>query len=45
MLRRSLAEVVTPEMFDEAGIDNQRRPEELDVHEWGRLAQAWRAHQ
>jgi 16S rRNA (adenine1518-N6/adenine1519-N6)-dimethyltransferase len=41
MLRRSLAEVVTPEMFAMAGIDGQRRPEELDVIEWGRLADAW----
>ena len=43
MLRRSLAGVVTPEVFDDAGIDAQRRPEELDVHEWGRLTDAWRA--
>jgi len=45
MLRRSLAGVVAPEVFDEAGIDSQRRPEELDVHEWGALAAAWRSHQ
>jgi len=45
MLRRSLADVVAPEVFEAAGIDNQRRPEELDVHEWGRLALAWRAAQ
>ena len=43
MLRRSLAEVVAPEVFLAAGIDSQRRPEELDVYEWGRLAVAWRA--
>lgn len=43
MLRRSLAEVVTAEVFEVAGINSQRRPEELDVHEWGRLALAWRA--
>ena len=43
MLRRSLADVVTPEVFAAAGIDSQRRPEELDVHEWGALAVAWRA--
>jgi 16S rRNA (adenine1518-N6/adenine1519-N6)-dimethyltransferase len=43
MLRRSLADVVSPEVFEAAGIDNQRRPEELDVHEWGALARAWRA--
>lgn len=45
MLRRSLADVVTPEVFSAADIDSQRRPEELDVHEWGRLATAWRAAQ
>jgi 16S rRNA (adenine1518-N6/adenine1519-N6)-dimethyltransferase len=42
MLRRSLSDVVSPEVFDAAGIDSQRRPEELDVHEWGALARAWR---
>ena len=45
MLRRSLAGVVTPESFEAAGIDSQRRPEELDVQEWGRLALAWKAAQ
>ncbi|MCE9622411.1 MAG: 16S rRNA (adenine(1518)-N(6)/adenine(1519)-N(6))-dimethyltransferase RsmA [Actinomycetia bacterium] len=45
MLRRSLADVVSPTVFDEAGIDAARRPEELDVHEWGRLALSWRAAQ
>ena len=44
MLRRSLAGTVAPEVFDVAGIDAQRRPEELDVVEWGRLTQAWKAH-
>jgi 16S rRNA (adenine1518-N6/adenine1519-N6)-dimethyltransferase len=43
MLRRSLADVVSPGVFEAAGIDSQRRPEELDVHEWGALARAWRA--
>jgi 16S rRNA (adenine1518-N6/adenine1519-N6)-dimethyltransferase len=43
MLRRSLADVVSPEVFETAGIDSQRRPEELDVHEWGALARAWKA--
>jgi 16S rRNA (adenine1518-N6/adenine1519-N6)-dimethyltransferase len=43
MLRRSLSTVVSPAMFEAAGIDSQRRPEELDVHEWGALALAWRA--
>jgi 16S rRNA (adenine1518-N6/adenine1519-N6)-dimethyltransferase len=41
MLRRSLATVVTPEVFDAAAIDSQRRPEELDVAEWGALTTAW----
>jgi 16S rRNA (adenine1518-N6/adenine1519-N6)-dimethyltransferase len=40
MLRRSLAGVVAPEVFEAAGIDAQRRPEELDVVEWGALAAA-----
>lgn len=40
MLRRSLAGVVAAESFDAAGIDPTRRPEELDVLEWGRLATA-----
>jgi 16S rRNA (adenine1518-N6/adenine1519-N6)-dimethyltransferase len=43
MLRRSLAGIVAPEVFDAAGIDAQRRPEELDVLEWGRLTTAWEA--
>ncbi len=41
MLRRSLAGVVTPEVFADAGIDPTRRPEELDVEAWGRLTLAW----
>jgi 16S rRNA (adenine1518-N6/adenine1519-N6)-dimethyltransferase len=45
MLRRSLADLVSPEVFHAAGMDSQRRPEELDVHEWGALAAAWRSHQ
>lgn len=40
MLRRSLAGVVGAEVFEAAGIDATRRPEELDVVEWGRLADA-----
>jgi 16S rRNA (adenine1518-N6/adenine1519-N6)-dimethyltransferase len=40
MLRRSLAAVVPADVFEAAGIDAQRRPEELDVDEWGRLAKA-----
>ncbi len=43
MLRRSLQDVVTAEVFDAAGIDSQRRPEELDVVEWGTLTGAWLA--
>ena len=43
MLRRSLVDVVAPEVFGSAGIDAARRPEELDVYEWGRLAKCWRA--
>jgi 16S rRNA (adenine1518-N6/adenine1519-N6)-dimethyltransferase len=38
MLRRSLAGAVPAEAFVVAGIDPQRRPEDLDVVEWGRLA-------
>ncbi|MGD9996679.1 MAG: 16S rRNA (adenine(1518)-N(6)/adenine(1519)-N(6))-dimethyltransferase RsmA [Ilumatobacteraceae bacterium] len=40
MLRRSLAGAVPAEAFEAAGIDPSRRPEELDVVEWGRLALA-----
>ena len=40
MLRRSLADVVASATFVEAGIDATRRPEELDVVEWGRLTNA-----
>ena len=43
MLRRSLVDVVAPDVFDEAGIDAARRPEELDIYEWGRLAKCWRS--
>lgn len=43
MLRRSLSGTVSQEMFDASGIDGQRRPEELDVHEWGALTAAWRS--
>jgi 16S rRNA (adenine1518-N6/adenine1519-N6)-dimethyltransferase len=38
MLRRSLEGLVTPEVFDRAGVDPAARPEELDVVAWGRLA-------
>ena len=40
MLRRSLTALVQPESFEAAGIDAQRRPEELSVEEWGRLTEA-----
>jgi 16S rRNA (adenine1518-N6/adenine1519-N6)-dimethyltransferase len=40
MLRRSLAGVVDPATFESAGIESTRRPEELDVHEWGSLTLA-----
>ena len=43
MLRRSLAGTVAPEVFEAAGIEATRRPEELDVMEWGRLTDAWTA--
>jgi 16S rRNA (adenine1518-N6/adenine1519-N6)-dimethyltransferase len=41
MLRRSLAALVDAETFTRAGIDAQRRPEELGVEEWGALTTAW----
>ena len=40
MLRRSLAALVSPDAFEAAGIDATRRPEELDVEDFGRLAAA-----
>ncbi|HEX2783030.1 MAG TPA: 16S rRNA (adenine(1518)-N(6)/adenine(1519)-N(6))-dimethyltransferase RsmA [Ilumatobacteraceae bacterium] len=43
MLRRSLADVVDTDVFDVAGIDARRRPEELDIDEWGALTAAWLA--
>jgi 16S rRNA (adenine1518-N6/adenine1519-N6)-dimethyltransferase len=43
MLRRSLGALVDTAVFEHAGIDGQRRPEELDVHEWGALTDAWQA--
>ena len=38
MLRRSLADLVEPEAFDQAGVDPTARAEELTLEEWGRLA-------
>lgn len=40
MLRRSLAPLVGEETFARAGVDSARRPEELSLPEWGRLAAA-----
>jgi 16S rRNA (adenine1518-N6/adenine1519-N6)-dimethyltransferase len=40
MLRRSLNGVVSDEEFTSAEIDSTRRPEELSVHDWGRLTDA-----
>ena len=40
MLRRSLAGLVTSEQFERAGVESDARPEELDVHAWGRLCRA-----
>lgn len=39
-LRRALAGRVGPDQLDAAGIDGQRRAEELDVAAWCRLAEA-----
>ena len=41
MLRRSLTGLVDAHVFEVAGIDSQRRPEELDIVEWGALTRAW----
>jgi 16S rRNA (adenine1518-N6/adenine1519-N6)-dimethyltransferase len=38
MLRRSLAGLVTPEVFDAARVAPTSRAEELGVEDWGRLA-------
>lgn len=38
MLRRSLADIVTPEQFTAAQVSPEARPEQLDVLAWGRLA-------
>ena len=40
MLRRSLADRVTPAMFEQADIRPEARPEELGIEQWGRLADA-----
>jgi 16S rRNA (adenine1518-N6/adenine1519-N6)-dimethyltransferase len=41
MLRRSLAGVIDPAVFDTVGVRADARAEELDLDAWGRLA-AWR---
>jgi len=38
MLRRSLANVVSPDCFAAAAVEPSARPEELDLQAWGRLA-------
>ncbi len=38
MLRRSLSELVGPDTFTRAGIDETRRPEELTIEEFAQLA-------
>jgi 16S rRNA (adenine1518-N6/adenine1519-N6)-dimethyltransferase len=40
MLRRSLAGIVAPDTYDAAAISPTARPEELDVADWCRLANA-----
>jgi 16S rRNA (adenine1518-N6/adenine1519-N6)-dimethyltransferase len=42
MLRRSLAGLVTEEAFVAAGVSSTRRPEELGVETWGKLAECQR---
>ncbi|MEI7591919.1 MAG: 16S rRNA (adenine(1518)-N(6)/adenine(1519)-N(6))-dimethyltransferase RsmA [Actinomycetes bacterium] len=40
MLRRSLADKVSPEQFAVAGVRPEARPEELGIIEWGQLTDA-----
>lgn len=40
MLRRSLADRTSPEIFAHAGVPPEARPEQLDVEQWGRLTRA-----
>jgi 16S rRNA (adenine1518-N6/adenine1519-N6)-dimethyltransferase len=40
MLRRSLADVVTPEQFDRAEVSPEARPEQLGLDDWCRLTLA-----
>lgn len=41
MLRRALADLVTPDVFTNAGIEPTVRAEDLDVFAWGKLAHAF----
>lgn len=43
MLRRSLAGMVTEEAFCAAGVEPTRRPEEIGIETWGKLAACARA--
>jgi 16S rRNA (adenine1518-N6/adenine1519-N6)-dimethyltransferase len=38
MLRRSLASLLEPSAFERAGVRPEARAEELDLHDWARLA-------
>lgn len=40
MLRRSLASMTSTDIFSEAGVSPEARPEDLDVEQWGRLTEA-----
>lgn len=40
MLRRSLGATISQETFAAAGVRSDDRPEQLDIHQWGRLAEA-----
>jgi 16S rRNA A1518/A1519 N6-dimethyltransferase RsmA/KsgA/DIM1 with predicted DNA glycosylase/AP lyase activity len=40
MLRVTLGDLVTPEMFERAGIAPTARPEELSITRWADLARA-----
>lgn len=40
MLRRSLADRTSPEIFGRADVPPEARPEQLDVEQWGRLTRA-----
>jgi 16S rRNA (adenine1518-N6/adenine1519-N6)-dimethyltransferase len=40
MVRRSLAGLVDPKVFEAAGVDPAARAEDLDLAAWGRLAEA-----